>query len=165
MLVYTTPPLEHDTEVTGPIVVKLYAATSAPDTDFVARLCDVYPDGRSLNLTEGVIRTRFRESIWEPPKLIAPGRVLEYTIDLQVTSNVFKQGHRIRVQLTSSNFPLWDRNPNTGHTHGLDAELRAADQTIYHDRLRPSHIVLPIVRQRTASLDTTSASVSPPMSA
>jgi len=145
VLVYTSPPLEQDTEITGPVAVTLYAASSVPDTDFVARLTDVYPDGRSMNLTEGVIRGRFRESVWEPPKLIEPNRIYEYTVNLQATSNVFKKGHRIRVQVTSSNFPLWDRNLNTGNTPGSDTEMRSAHQTIHHDREHPSHILLPVV--------------------
>jgi len=145
VLVYTTEPLDEDTEITGPVTLKLYAASSAPDTDFVAKLTDVYPNGRSINITEGVIRARFREMDWENPTPIVPHTIYEYTIDLQVTSNVFKQGHCIRVDVTSSNFPLWDRNPNTGHKPGMDAELRPADQTIYHDRQHPSHIILPII--------------------
>jgi len=145
LLSYTTDPLARDTEVTGPVVVKLYAASSARDTDFVAKLTDVYPDGRSINITEGVIRARFREDVWGNPKLIEPGRVYEYTIDLQVTSNVFRGGHRIRVDLMSSNFPIWDRNLNTGHDPPTDTEIQTARQTIHHDRARPSHIVLPVV--------------------
>ena len=145
VLVFTSSPVEADTEVTGPIVVKLYAASSARDTDFIARLIDVYPDGTAYNLTEGIIRARFRESIWEPPKLLVPGEVNEYTIELLPTSNVFRKGHSIRVHLTSSNFPLWDRNPNTGHEQGMDAELQTARQTIFHDAERPSHIHLPVI--------------------
>ena len=97
------------------------------------------------HLTEGIIRARFRESVWAPPKLLVPGEIYEYTLELQPTSNVFKQGHRIRVHLTSSNFPLWDRNPNTGHEQGMDAEWQVAEQTIYHDQDHPSHIILPII--------------------
>ncbi len=145
VLVFTSSPLQEDTEVTGPIVVKLYAASSAQDTDFIARLIDVYPDGAAYNLTEGIIRARFRESIWEPPKLLVLRKVYEYTIELLPTSNVFLKGHSIRVHLTSSNFPLWDRNPNTGHEQGMDAEMQVAEQTIYHNEEYPSHIVLPII--------------------
>jgi hypothetical protein len=145
VLVFTSDPLPVDTEVTGPIEVKLYAASSAPDTDFIARLIDVYPDGMAYNLTEGIIRARFRQSIWEPPELLKPGEIYEYTIELLPTSNVFKRGHRIRVHVTSSNFPLWDRNPNTGHEQGMDVEMQSAEQTIYHSRAYPSHIVLPII--------------------
>jgi len=146
LLVFTSSPVPKNTEVTGPVVAKLYAASSARDTDFIARLIDVYPNGTAYNLTEGIIRARFRESIWEPPRLLVPGKVYEYTIELLPTSNVFLRGHRIRVHLTSSNFPLWDRNPNTGHAQGMDAELRAAQQTIYHNAKYPSHIILPIIK-------------------
>lgn len=145
VLVFTSSPLQEDTEVTGPIVVKLYAASSAQDTDFIARLIDVSPDGTAYNLTEGIIRARFRESIWDVPKLLVPGKVYEYTIELLPTSNVFLKGHSIRVHLTSSNFPLWDRNPNTGHEQGMDVERQVAEQTIYHNEKYPSHIVLPII--------------------
>ena len=125
--------------------MKLHAASSARDTDFIARLIDVYPDGRAFNLTEGILRARFRESIWEPPLLLEPDRPYEYTIDLLPTANVFRKGHRIRVHITSSNFPMWDRNPNTGNEQGMDAELEIAQQTIYHDITRPSHILLPVI--------------------
>ena len=145
VLVYTTQPIQKDIEITGPIIIKLYAASSASDTDFVGKLTDVYPDGRSINITEGIIRARFREMDWDKPKLIEPHTIYAYTIDLQVTSNLFKKGHRIRVQITSSNFPLWDRNPNTGHVPGQDAKLQNAHQIIYHERQYPSHIVLPII--------------------
>ncbi len=145
VLVFTSAPLPEDLEVTGPVAVKLHAASSAPDTDFIARLIDVYPDGTAYNLTEGIIRARFRESIWEPPRLLEPGKIYEYTIDLLATSNVFLKGHRIRVHITSSNFPMWDRNPNTGHDQGVDVEIAVAEQTIYHDQARPSHILLPVI--------------------
>ena len=145
VLVFTSAPLDRDFEVTGPVAVKLHAASSARDTDFIARLIDVYPDGRAFNLTEGILRARFRESIWEPPVLLEPDRPYEYTIDLLPTANVFRKGHRIRVHITSSNFPMWDRNPNTGNEQGMDAELEIAQQTIYHDRTRPSHILLPVI--------------------
>jgi len=146
MLVYTTPPLEHDIEVTGPITVQLWAVSSAPDTDFVARLTDVYLDGRAINLTDGIVRARYRHfAQGEPPSFIEPGRPYEYVIDLWATSNVFKAGHRIGLQITSSCFPRWDRNPNSGHPFGADADHQVAHQTILHDRERPSHVVLPIV--------------------
>jgi hypothetical protein len=145
ILIFSSEPMEVDTEVTGPIVVKLHAATDCLDTDFVAKLIDVCPDGTAFNLTEGIIRARFRKSVWEPPELLEPGEIYEYIIELLPTSNLFLQDHRIRVHITSSNFPLWDRNPNTGHPQGMDAEVRIAHQTIFHDRLRPSHILLPII--------------------
>ena len=145
MLVYTSEILDDDLEVTGPVVATLFASTSARDTDFVARLCDVYPDGRSINITEGVIRARFRERDWANPSLIEPSVPLEYTIELLPTSNVFKKGHRIRVDITSSNFPLWDRNLNTGNRPGTDTELQTAEQTILHDGCHASHILLPVI--------------------
>jgi putative CocE/NonD family hydrolase len=151
VLVFSTAPLEEDTEVTGPVRARLYAASSAPDTDFIVRLIDVYPDGTAYNLTEGIIRARFREGVWGPPRSLAPGEVYRYDIELQPTSNVFLKGHRICVHVTSSSFPLWDRNPNTGHPQGMDAEMRVAHQTVFHDSARPSHIVLPIIPGRGES--------------
>jgi putative CocE/NonD family hydrolase len=146
VLVFTTEPLEQDVEVTGPISVHLWAASSAPDTDFVARLVDVYPNGYAQNLTDGIIRARYRNfARGEAPMLIQPGRAYEYEIDLWATSNVFKAGHSIRLDVTSSNFPRWDRNPNTGHDFGVDAELAIAHQTILHDQEHPSYVTLPIV--------------------
>lgn len=145
VLVYTTPPLEADLEVTGPVTLKLWASTSGPDTDWVGRLVDVHPDGKAINLTEGVIRARFRAGDWTKPELVTPGTVLEYAVDLQVTSNLFKKGHRIRLEITSSNFPLWDRNLNTGEHPNRSAKMAVAHQTIWHDRSRPSHLVLPVI--------------------
>jgi putative CocE/NonD family hydrolase len=145
VLVYSTPPLEHDLEVTGPVVVTLFASSSAPDTDFTAKLVDVGPDGYARNLTDGIIRARYRDSPRGKPTPIEPGRVYEYTIDLWATSNVFKAGHQIRLEVSSSNFPRFDRNPNTGHAFGRDKELRPALQTILHDRAHPSCVVLPVI--------------------
>ncbi len=146
VLVYRTDPLARDTEVTGPIRVRLFAASSAPDTDFVARLVDVDAQGRSLNLTDGILRARYRDAQrGGPVRLIQPGEPVVYDIDLWSTSNVFLAGHRIGVQVTSSSFPRWDRNPNTGHPFGADAELRAAHQTILHDAAHPSCVILPLV--------------------
>jgi putative CocE/NonD family hydrolase len=147
VLVYSTPPLEHDIEVTGPITVHLWAISSAPDTDFVARLVDVYyPDGYAQNLTDGIIRARYREfTKGQAPSLIEPGKPYEYEIDLWSTSNLFKTGHRIRLDVTSSNFPRWDRNTNTGHEFGSDDKLAVAHQIILHDHDHPSYVVLPLV--------------------
>lgn len=143
VLSYTTAPLERDLEVTGPVRVHLFAASSAPDTDFVARLVDVHPDGYAQNLTDGILRARFREGGRAAP--LEPERPYELVIDLWSTSNLFRAGHRIRLDVTSSSFPRWDRNPNTGHELGADAELRQARQTIFHDARRPSRVVLPLV--------------------
>jgi uncharacterized protein len=146
VLVYTTEPLERPLEVTGPLELVLYAATSARDTDFVGKLCDVDPDGASRILAEGMLRARYRDG-FEEARLVEPGRVHEYRIDLVATSNVFLPGHRIRLDVTSSSFPRFDRNPNTGAPLGEDTEdtLTPARQRVFHDVDRPSHLVLPIV--------------------
>jgi uncharacterized protein len=145
VLVYTSAPLESPLEVTGPLRVKLFAATSAVDTDFVAKLTDVHPDGASRILAEGVLRARYREG-YDAPRLVEPGTVNEYDLDLVATANVFLAGHRIRLVVTSSSFPRFDRNPNTGHRLGADGpeDLVVARQTIFHDRARPSHVLLPL---------------------
>jgi uncharacterized protein len=147
VLVYSTEPLGEDVEVTGPITMTLYAASSAPDTDFTAKLVDVSPCGMARNLTDGIMRARFRESQAEQ-KLLVPGKVTEFTIDMWNTSNVFQAGHRIRLEVSSSNFPRFDRNPNTGREQFADAELRPALQTIMHDRSFASHLTLPVVPRR-----------------
>ena len=144
VLVYTSEPLGDDLEVTGPVSMTIYASSSAPDTAFTATLVDVHPDGRAINICEGLRRARFRNSI-EEPTLIEPGTVYQYRIDLWETSNLFKSSHRLRVEVSSSNFPRFDRNPNTGHQPGMDAEIQVAHQTVYHDAQRPSHITLPVI--------------------
>lgn len=141
---FMTAPLEADLEVTGPVTVTLYAASSAKDTDFTAKLIDVHPDGKAYNLVDGIIRARYRESFAQP-RLIEPGRVYEYSIDLWATSNVFKRGHRVRVDISSSNFPRFDRNPNTGEAFGEGAAMQSATQTLHHSRRYPSHITLPVI--------------------
>ena len=122
----------------------LYAASSAPDTDFTATLVDVHPGGKAINICEGILRTRFRNS-YEEPTLIEPETICAYKIILWETSNLFKAGHQIRVEVSSSNFPRFDRNQNTGSTPGLDAEMELAHQTIYHNAQYPSHITLPVI--------------------
>ena len=144
VLLYSTEPLAADIEVTGPIELTLYAASSAPDTDFTGALVDVHPNGKAIILTDGIIRARYRES-FEQPSLIEPGRVYKYTFALWETSNLFRTGHRIRLEISSSNFPRFDRNQNTGHKPGVDAEIAIAEQAIHHDRQQPSHLVLPVV--------------------
>jgi len=146
VLVYTSQVLTEPVEVTGPLSCTLYAATSAPDTDWVVRLCDVHPDGASRILAEGILRARYREGT-DRPRPIEPERVYPYKVNLVATSNVFLPGHRIRVDVTSSSFPRFDRNPNTGHPLGVDGpeDLRPALQTVFHDGERPSHIVLPVI--------------------
>lgn len=143
VLVYTSAPLTDDLEVTGPVEVKLWASSEGHDTDFVARLSDVYPDGFVQNLCDGIIRASYRNG--DRPELLEPGEVYQFTIKLWATSNVFKTGHRLRVDLTSSNFPRWNRNPNTGASFGDDAEFVSVRQTILHDVEHPSHILLPII--------------------
>jgi len=144
VLVFSTPPLDRDLEVTGPIIVKLFASSSAPDTDFTAKLVDVLPDGYAMNLCDGIIRARYRQSFTRAA-LLHPGVVYEFTIDCWVTGNLFKKGHRIRLDISSSNFPRFDRNPNTGHPLGLDALLRPARQTVFHNRRYASHVLLPVI--------------------
>lgn len=144
VLVYTTPPLAEDTEVTGPVVVTLYAASTAVDTDFTAKLVDVHPSGFAQNLTDGIQRARYRNSTAHPEP-IEPGTVYAYRIDLWATSNVFKAGHCIRLEISSSNFPRFDRNPNTGGNLATETELLPAIQTICHDGSHPSHVLLPLI--------------------
>jgi putative CocE/NonD family hydrolase len=147
VLVYTSATLETDVEVTGPIELILWASSSAVDTDFTGKLVDVWPDGKVYNLVDGIIRARYRESEYVA-KLIKPGKVYQYSIDLGATSNVFKAGHKIRVQLSSSSFPKWDRSLNTGHPIGQDDEIKVAVQTIYHDKKHPSHVLLPVIPRK-----------------
>ncbi len=136
VLVYTGDEFSRDVEVTGPVTVTLWACSSAPSTDFVARLCDVYPDGRSINLTDGILRIRGE-----------PGQPADHVIDLWATSNLFRAGHRLRLQVTSSCFPRWDRNLNTGEPTGNGTEMAVALQTILHDPDHPSRIRISIVPQ------------------
>ena len=143
VLVYTSAPLEQELEVTGPVVAKVYARTDGTDTDFTAKLVDVHPDGYAVNLCDGIIRGRYRESTSEQ-KLLTPGQVYEFTIDLWPTSNLFRKGHRIRVDIASANFPRFDRNLNTGGKFGEEPEGRVANQDVLHDAAHPSHIVLPV---------------------
>ncbi len=144
VLVFSTPPLERDTEVTGNISVELFAASSAVDTDFTAMIVDVDPSGYARFLTDGIVRARYRNSA-ERAELIESGRIYKYTIDLWTTSNLFKAGHRIRVYISSSNFPRFNRNLNTGEATMRGTKMLKARQTIYHDAERPSAIVLPII--------------------
>lgn len=150
VVVFQTPPLEEDVEVVGPVEVHLYASSSAVDTDFTAKLVDVYPPspddpaGYDLNLTDGIVRARFRNSP-SREELMKPGEVYELVIDLFPTANVFKKGHRIRVDVSSSSFPRFDVNPNTGEPLGHSRRSVEADNTIHHAPEHPSHIVLPLV--------------------
>jgi hypothetical protein len=144
VLVYTGPALDEDVEVVGPVKAVLYASSSATDTDFTAKLVDVFPNGYAMNVAQGIIRARYRDS-WEEPTLLEPGKTYKYEIDLWSTGNCFLRGHRIRLEISSSNFPQFDRNPNTGNPFGQDAEMQVAHQTVYHDADHPSHVLLPII--------------------
>jgi putative CocE/NonD family hydrolase len=146
VLVYTSRPLRGDVEVIGPVQVVLYCSTSARDTDFTAKLVDVFPDGHARNLSDGILRLRYRNSI-EAPVLAEPGKIYRITIDAGVTSNVFLRGHRIRLEISSSNFPRFDRNTNTGGVIGDEKKMLTARQTIYHGKDQPSHLLLPIAEQ------------------
>jgi hypothetical protein len=130
--------------VTGPVSLELFASSSAVDTDFTAKLVDVYPDGFAQNLTEGIIRARYRDSA-EKPGLLNPGQVYKFNIDLWATSNVFKKGHRIRLEISSSNFPRFDRNLNTGEEAATGRNFVSATNTILHDARHPSALHIPVV--------------------
>ena len=145
VLVYTTGPLDHDVEVTGPVKLVLYAKSSAVDTDFTGKLVDVGPDGFAKNLTEGILRGRYRESTLGPAKLMKPGEVYKFEIDLWATSNVFKQGHKIRLEVSSSNFPRFDRNLNTGKSASESTAMVKATNTVLHDADHASVLLLPVV--------------------
>jgi hypothetical protein len=144
VLVFTSEAVTEPVEVTGPIKLVLYASSSAVDTDFTAKLVDVHPDGKAINLCDGILRARYRDSMTEP-KPLEPGKVYRMEIDLWVTSNVFLPGHRLRLEVSSSNFPRFDRNLNTGRTGGGEVEMQRAEQTIYHDGEHPSHLLLPVI--------------------
>jgi putative CocE/NonD family hydrolase len=151
VLSYSTTPLASDIEVTGPIKVVLFVSSTAVDTDFTAKLVDVFPDGKARNLTDGLLRMRYRDSL-EIPKLMTPGEVYKVTVDAGVTSNVFLAGHRIRVEISSSNFPRFDRNPNTGGPVADAKEALKAKQTVYHEHQRYSYVLLPVVPSAPAEL-------------
>jgi putative CocE/NonD family hydrolase len=145
VLVYTTEPFSQQTEVTGNVALDLYFKSSAVDSDFTAKLVDVWPNGFAQNLTEGILRTAFRES-QETRKLLNPGQIYEIHIDLWSTSNVFLTGHRLRLEVSSSNFPRFDRNLNTGRTLTNDAQWTSATNTVLHDSEHPSTLILPVIQ-------------------
>ena len=159
VLVYSTEALEEELEVTGPIQASIYASSSARDTDWTVKLLDVYPDGKAVNLWDGILRARYRDPAairagvpspgqFENPKLLKPGKTYRFFIEVGVVSNVFLKGHKIRVEVSSSNFPRFDRNLNNGGKLGVDTEIVIANQTVYHDAEHPSHILLPIIPER-----------------
>jgi len=144
VLTYYSEPLEEPLEVTGLLKMVLFAASSAKDTDFTAKLMDVDPTGNAQLLSDGVIRARFRNGL-DRPELLTPGEPVRYEIDLWHTSNEFQPGHRIALAISSSNFPRLSRNLNTGGDNARDADYVSADQTMFHDSMRPSHLILPVV--------------------
>ena len=145
VLVYTSDYLSDTITIAGPVRMKLHASTDGPDTDWMIKLVDVYPDGYAMPVSEGILRARFREGL-DKMKLLKPGQTYEYDIELTGTANAFLPGHRIRIDITSSNFPQFDRNPNTGEPLGSSAKTRVAKQTIYHGGVTLSHILLPVVK-------------------
>lgn len=144
VLVYTSDALKEQLAVAGPVRMKLYAATDGRDTDWMIKLVDVHPNGFAMNIAEGILRARFRKGL-DKMELLQSNQPYEFDIDMAGTANVFLPGHRIRVDITSSNFPQFDRNPNTGDDLGASAAVRSARQTIFHTVDKPSHIVLPVV--------------------
>ena len=146
VLVYTSAVLTQPLEVTGFVSVVLYASSDALDTDFIARLCDLYPDGRAIILCDGIVRTRFREGL-SREVMMTPGTVYELDIDMGVTSNVFLPGHRLRLEITSSCFPRFARNLNTGEPQATGTRMQLANQTVHHSAAYPSRLVLPVVTQ------------------
>ena len=144
VLVYTSAPLTEPLEVVGPVQLVLTAASSAKDTDFTAALSDVQPDGTARALTDGILRARYRNGR-TTPELLVPGQRYELRIDVGAIGNVFLPGHRIRLEVSSSNFPRYDRNPNTGAPFGTDAATVAARQTVFHDSTARSYLVLPVM--------------------
>jgi len=149
VLVFTSAELTEAVEVTGPITMKLYASTSAKDTDWTAKLVDVSPDGFARNVQDGILRARYRDAIGKQGTLIEPGKIYEYTIDMWATSNTFLPGHRIRLEVSSSNFPRFDRNLNTGEDPATGTRMTVAKQTVYHSTGYPSHLVLPVIPKDT----------------
>jgi putative CocE/NonD family hydrolase len=145
VLVYQTPPLDKDIQVTGPVRLILWAGCDAPDTDFTAKLIDVDPEGRAVNVTYGILRCRFRNGFDTPASALQPGESYELNIALNPTGILFREGHRIRLDVSSSDFPNFDRNHNTGRDFWSDVELLPAQQTVFHDKTRPSRLILPVI--------------------
>ena len=146
VLVYTSAPLTEGFEMTGDIDAVLYVSSSAKDTDFVVKLVDVYPDGRALNIRENIKRARFRNGRDRLAELMQPGTVYEVKIPLGAYSLYFAPGHRVRVQITSSSFPRWDRNLNTGGNNYDEVAWVVAENSIHHSPQHPSRVVLPVIR-------------------
>jgi len=144
VLVYTTPPLEEGVELTGPITAVFYVSSSAKDTDFTAKLVDVYPDGTAYNIQASILRARYRDGftkkVW-----MEEGGVYQIQVDMDATSNYFAPGHRIRLQVSSSDFPSYERNLNTGGNNYDETEWVIARNTVHHSRQYPSHLILPVI--------------------
>jgi putative CocE/NonD family hydrolase len=160
VLVYSSDRLTEDVEITGPMQAYLYASTSATDTDWTVKLVDVYPEGKAINMFEGIIRGRLHDpgvirsgvpapGQYEHPKLLEPGKVYKFTVEVGVISTVFKKGHQIRIEVSSSNFPHFDRNLNNGGQLGVDPRIVVAKQTIYHNSRYPSYLELPVIPAKT----------------
>jgi putative CocE/NonD family hydrolase len=155
VLVFETPPLDADVEVTGPVIANLWITSSCPDTDFTIKLIDVYPanedypEGFAMNVTDGIMRVRYRRS-FEHPQMLRSGEVAAVTVQAFPTANLFKRGHRIRLDVSSSNFPHFDVNPNTGAAEGTGLTRSIARNTLFLDRHRPSHVLLPIAPPRAS---------------
>ena len=144
VLVYTGPELDEDLEVTGPIDVVLYAETSARDTDFALKLVDVHPDGRAMNVTEGILRGRYRRGL-DRTEPVAPRTVDEFRVQLYPTSHVFRPGHRIRLDVAGTNFPRFSRNLQTGEDVATGTRMVEAAQTVLHTGTYPSRVILPVI--------------------
>ncbi|MDP6776698.1 MAG: CocE/NonD family hydrolase [Candidatus Latescibacteria bacterium] len=150
LLTYTSQALERDLPVVGPIRAVLYGLSSAPDTDWVVRLCDVWPDGRSMSVSDGILRGRYRNSL-EIPELMSPNHVYRFEVEMGATAQVFKAGHRLRVHVTSSDFPRYDKNLNTGGPFGEEVRGQVAVNTVFHDALRESCLILPVMVEDASS--------------
>jgi uncharacterized protein len=153
VLVYTTAPLDDALEIIGGLSASLYVSSSAPDTDFTVKLLDVHPDGHAFNVQEGITRARYREGFDRTVSML-PGEVYEIEVDLHVTAHRFLAGHRVRIEVSSSNFPRFDRNLNTGGDNVIETEWRIAEIAVHHSPLHPSHLLLSVVaaQQRTSGI-------------
>ncbi len=149
VLIYSTKPLSEDMEVTGPVSLELWAKSSVVDTDFTAKLVDVSPDGFATNLTDGILRMRYRDSP-EKPVLMNPNQIYKVSVDLWATSNVFKKGHIMRLEVSSSNFPRFDRNLNTGAEQATSRDFVSASNIVLHDDEHPSALIIPVMPVATA---------------
>jgi putative CocE/NonD family hydrolase len=150
VLIYTTEPLAQDLDVTGTVTVELYVRSSAVDTDFTAKLVDLYPNDFAQNITDGILRMRYRDS-QEKPEMMNPDQVYKISVDLWATSNVFKKGHILRLEVSSSNFPRFDRNLNTGAEQATSRDFISATNTILHDAEHPSALLLPVISAGAAA--------------